>query len=84
MKLYLEDDRGNKCEVEKAVGLQQGDIVLIPKCIWSEETTKQMEKCFSDRIGRKVIILDSRFRDILIVPPVLGTVDNPFQTDSPD
>ncbi len=83
MKLYFEDDKGHRHEVEKAVGLQQGDIVLFARPCFREETIKSLETYMSERFGRKVIILDGRFSDIATVPPVRDTVGDSFQTDSP-
>lgn len=82
MKLYFEDEKGNKHEIEKVVGIQQGDVVLFAKVCFREETIKSIENYLSERFCRKVIILDGRFRDIVIVPPVQEVVSKSFQTDS--
>lgn len=69
MKLYFEDKKGYKHEVEKVVGLQQGDIVLFARPCFREETIKSLEVYMSERFGRKVILLDGRFSDVVVVPP---------------
>lgn len=83
MKLYFEDEKCNKHEIEKVVGIQQGDVVLFAKPCFREETIKSIENYLSERFGRKVTILDGRFRDIVIVPPVQEVVGEFSQTDSP-
>ena len=84
MKLFIEDDNGNRHEIEKVAGLQQGDVVLFMKPCFRDETIKSFENYLSERFGRKVIILDGRFRDVVIIPPVLNVVGDFRQTDSPD
>ena len=83
MKLYFEDEKGNKHEIEKVVGIQQGDVVLFAKVCFREETIRTIENYLSERFCRKVIILDGRFRDIVIVPPVQQVVGGLSKTDSP-
>lgn len=84
MRLYFEDDKGFKHEVEKAVETQPGDIVLFARPCFREEVIRSLETYMSERFGRKVILLDGRFRDIVVVPPVLDKGDVSFQTDGPD
>lgn len=69
MKLYFEDDKGNKTEIARAAGLQEGDVVLFLNVIYREQYIREMENDLSLKMGRKVIILDTRFRDIVVLPP---------------
>lgn len=70
MRLYFEDDKGNRSAVEKAVGLSHGDIVLFLDRCYREKDLEEMEVFMAKKFGRKVIILDWRYRDIVVVPPV--------------
>lgn len=84
MKLYLEDDNGIRYEIQKAMGLQAGDVILFANICCRKSDICRMEYCLSSKFNRKVIILDGRFRDIAVIPPVLDAADKPAQTDSPD
>lgn len=70
MKLYFEDDKGNRFVVEKAANLSHGDIILFLDRCYHEEDLERMETSMAKKFGRKVIILDGRYRDIAVVPPV--------------
>lgn len=68
MKLLIEDDEGRQYEIKQAAEMQPGDVVLFANPCFRDETIKSMEDYISRRVGRKVIILDGRFRDIMTLP----------------
>lgn len=84
MKLYLKDDDGKMYEIQEAKKLQEGDVVVFLNQCMNPKDTKLMEKNLSRRLGRKVVVLDARFRDIVTLPPVEEAVSDFFQTDSQD
>ena len=69
MKLYLEDENGNRTSVEKLSGIGEGDIVIRLATLMRESDIKRMETNLSEKLNRKVIVLDARVEEILIVPP---------------
>lgn len=69
MKLYLEDENGNRTRVEKLSGIGEGDIVIRLATLMRESDIKRMETKLSEKLNRKVIVLDARVEEILIVPP---------------
>ena len=69
MKLYLEDENGNRTRVEKLSGIGEGDIVIRLSTLMRESDIKRMETNLSEKLNRKVIVLDARVEEILIVPP---------------
>lgn len=69
MKLYLEDENGNRTRVEKLSGIGEGDIVIRLATLMRESDIKRMETNLSEKLNRKVIVLDARVEEILIVPP---------------
>ena len=69
MKLYLEDENGNRTRVEKLSGIGEGDIVIRLATLMRESDIKRMETNLSEKLNRKVIVLDARVEEILIVLP---------------
>lgn len=69
MKLYLEDENGNRTRVEKLSGIGEGDIVIRLATLMRESDIKRMETNLSEKLNRKVIVLDARVEEILIVHP---------------
>lgn len=69
MKLYLEDENGNRTRVEKLIGIGEGDIVIRLATLMRESDIKRMETNLSEKLNRKVIVLDARVDEILVVPP---------------
>ena len=69
MKLYLEDENGNRTRVEKLSGIGEGDIVIRLATLMRESDIKRMETNLSEKLNRKVIVLDARVDEILVVPP---------------
>ena len=69
MKLYLEDENGNRTRVEKLIGIGEGDIVIRLATLMRESDIIRMETNLSEKLNRKVIVLDARVEEILIVPP---------------
>ena len=82
MKLYLKDDDGKMYEIEKAKELQQGDVIVFLNRCMPPKDIRIIEKRMSRKLGRKVVALDSNFRDIVTLPPVQEAVGEAFQTDS--
>lgn len=68
MKLYVEYEN-TMYEVTKAKSLSEGDVVLFSNAMMRAEAIERMEKELSYKLDRKVVILDSKFRDILTLPP---------------
>ncbi len=83
MKLYLKDDDGKMYEIEKAKELQQGDVIVFLNRCMHPKDIRIIEKRMSRKLGRKVVALDSNFRDIVTLPPVQEAAGEAFQTDSP-
>lgn len=69
MKLYLEDEYGNRKQIEKVVGVTEGDIILMTKVCMRESDVERMEKVLSEKFERKVIVLDEKIKEILTLPP---------------
>ena len=69
MKLYLKDDDGKMYEIEKAKELQQGDVIVFLNRCMPPKDIRIIEKRMSRKLGRKVVALDSNFRDIVTLPP---------------
>lgn len=69
MRVFIEDDSGNKIECEKLKCIGEGDIVIISEIALDELTTKKLELELTDKLDRKVIILPKYFRDIRVLPP---------------
>lgn len=69
MKLYLEDENGNRTRVEKLIGIGEGDIVIRLATLMRESDIIRMETNLSEKLNRKVIVLDARVDEILVVPP---------------
>lgn len=69
MKLYLEDENGNRTRVEKLSGIGEGDIVIRLATLMRESDIKRMETNLSEKLNRKVIVLDARVDEILVVHP---------------
>ncbi len=68
MKLYLEDDDGKMYEIEKTKVLHPGDVVVFLNQCMRPKDIGEIEKNLSIRMGRKVVVLDARFRDIVTLP----------------
>ena len=56
-------------ELETVKVIEEGDIVIRANMRCGDESITEMEKKLSERFGRKVIVLDDRFGEILVVPP---------------
>lgn len=70
MKLLIEDDGGRQVEVREAVSVEEGGIVLLANSIMKTEDVKKIENEMKLKFGRKVIVLDARFKGILTIPPI--------------
>lgn len=69
MKLYLEDENGNRTRVEKLIGIGEGDIVIRLATLMRESDIIRMETNLSEKLNRKVIVLDARVDEILVAHP---------------
>lgn len=67
MKLLF--DNGQQIELEKVQNIGEGDIIIRLKTIMRQENISTIEEQLSKKLNRKVIVLDSRFGDIYILPP---------------
>ena len=67
MKLYLEDDNGEKIEVTPLQELDSKTdlIVLMSKMCWSKKSMTDAEKYYTQKFGKKVVIVDGAFDKIL-------------------
>lgn len=69
MKLFVRDEKGIYIEVENVKSIGRGDIIVRLKRVCREEAIEEMEKYLSNKFGRKVILLDGRYGEILTLPP---------------
>ena len=69
MKLYLEDEHGNRKQIKKVVGMTEGDIILMIETCMRDDDIERMEQKLSKKFERKVIVLDGRITEILTLPP---------------
>lgn len=67
MKLYLEDDNGNKIEVTPLQELDSETdvIILMSKRFWTKEDMFEAEEYYSYKLGKRVVIIDGTFDKIL-------------------
>ena len=84
MQLYMKDDNGRLYEIERAKELLQGNVVVFLTRSMHEKDVEEIEKMLQRKLGRKVVALDAKFRDIVTLPPVEKAVPVSFQTDSPE
>lgn len=69
VELLLKDKNGNCVPVEQIGELNEGDIVIRMSIFLNREDRKELEKELSNKFGRKVIVLDGKVSEILVVPP---------------
>ena len=69
MELLLKDENGRIVPIEQIGELNEGDIVIRTSTFLHREDRKEFEKELSNKFGRKVIVLDARVLEILVVPP---------------
>ena len=69
MKLYLEYENGYRTRVEKLIGIGEGEIVIRLATLMRESDIKRMETNLSEKLNRKVIVLDARVDEILVAHP---------------
>ena len=67
MRLYCRD--GQIVEVVNVSMIGKGDIVIRINMSCGKETIEEMEKELAEKFGRKVILLDTRFGEIMTLPP---------------
>lgn len=66
MKLYLEDDNGQKIEVTplRDLGSETDVIILMTKACWPKERIKEEEDYYSHKFGKRVVIVEGMYSDI--------------------
>lgn len=69
MKLFVRNEEGICIEVESVKNIGRGDIIIQLKSMQRQEDIEEMEKKMSNKFGRKVILLDDRYGEILTLPP---------------
>ncbi|MBR3762199.1 MAG: hypothetical protein IKK59_05595 [Lachnospiraceae bacterium] len=69
MKLYYKDDNEKLIELDKAVCVTEGDIVVHTTVMLSKEKRKELERELINKFERNVIVLDGLFDEIMVVPP---------------
>lgn len=69
MKLYCDNGDGKLVELDTVKIIGAGDIVIRVSSIFHEDCLTEMEKNLSKKFERKVIILDARYGEILVIPP---------------
>lgn len=67
MKLYLEDDNGQKLEVTQIQELPIGTDIIILKSdkLWYIEDVEEAERYYTRKFKKKVVIVDAAFSEIL-------------------
>ena len=69
MELLLKDENGKIIPVKQIGELNAGDLVIRIQFCLCEKDIENYEQELSKKFGRKVIVLDGRFSEILVVPP---------------
>ena len=69
MKLYFDNGDGKLVELDTVKVIGAGDIVIRINSIFHEDRLTEMEKNLSKKFERKVILLDARYGEILVLPP---------------
>ena len=69
MNLYLEDEVGNRTQVREVGSVGEGDLIIFLHSSYRAKDIEDMEKYFSEKFERKVIVLDGRVAEIMTVPP---------------
>lgn len=69
MNLYLEDELGNRTQVREVGSVGEGDLIIFLHSSYRAKDIEDMEKYFSEKFERKVIVLDGRVAEIMTVPP---------------
>lgn len=66
MKLYIEDDKGQKIEVTplRDLGSETDIIILMSKRFWTKEGMAAAEEYYSYKLGKRVVIIDGAFDKI--------------------
>ena len=68
MKL-IENRHGIIVDLREVGIIGKGDIIIRLDRCYRDETIKEMETNLSAKFGRKVILLDARYGEILTLPP---------------
>lgn len=69
MKLYCGSGDGTLCELETVKVIGEGSIVIRINMRCSDGAISKMERELSKKFGRKVILLDVTYGEILTLPP---------------
>lgn len=68
MKFYYKDNE-KLIELDKAVCVTEGDIVIHTSMVLSDKEINRMEYELKNKFRRNVIVLDARYDGIMVVPP---------------
>lgn len=69
MKLYYKDDNEKLIELDRAVCVTEGDIVVHTAVILQKEKRNELEAELKNKFKRNVIVLDALYDGIMVVPP---------------
>lgn len=69
MELLIKDENGKLIQIEQIGELNAGDVVIRLSTLLSDGAIKYYEKELQKRFDRKVIVLDARVSEIMVVPP---------------
>lgn len=69
MKIYIEDDNGNRIECREIKTIGQGDLLIISQLAMRQENIEEWEEKLSAKLNRKVVILPSMFGEVYGLPP---------------
>lgn len=69
MEEYIKCCEGISIGGETAMVIGEGTVVIRLNQSCRKEDLEAMEKYLADKLGRKVILLDTRFGEILTLPP---------------
>lgn len=69
MKLYCDNGDGKLVELDAVKAIGAGNIVIRVNSTFSKDRLAEMEDSFSKKFERKVILLDARYGEILVLPP---------------
>lgn len=69
MKILYEDETGKHIELKEVQMLGAGDLIIRLNMITTDQKKEEMEKELSNKFKRTVVLLDTRFGEVTVVPP---------------
>ncbi|MCI8801081.1 MAG: hypothetical protein HFH88_14910 [Lachnospiraceae bacterium] len=66
---FIENRHGIIADLREVGIIGKGDIIIKLNRCYSDEIIEEMEMNLSAKFGRKVILLDARYGEILTLPP---------------